>query len=290
MTSSDFMEVFLEFIFGDRIIISDESKIFDFQREFSKVSGSRPDFYFILDDKEYIIEVKIYDDGHHFVQYNEAFPNAELGYITNYYMGSQNGVTVKTWEGFYNHLISLKTYWQEDDKLLIEGYCEFLMSACNIIKIDYMKFESLNSLRDFNMALGKVLDIQEEEEDYSCKVYYKKSGHDNSCSGKYFELSYKDKFTVWGWMGIDYNDSKICIRFDNNDGWGKPIYQKLKEKFKNTSFIIPNTDISVIHEGDLFEFIMNREIFEQLNDPNEQVKYLRDSVNIVFNFLKFKNV
>lgn len=77
----------------------------------------------------YLIEVKIYDQNHHFGQYEKAYrvPSDRLGYIANYTIDKE-GYDVKTWEDFY-HILEKNSF-----NILIEGYKEYLKSVCGIDK------------------------------------------------------------------------------------------------------------------------------------------------------------
>ena len=51
--------------------------------------------------------------------------------------------------------------------------------------------------------------------------------------GKYFDLNYIDNSIkeTWGWIGVYFEREHplICMCFENNDGWGKPICNIIQE-------------------------------------------------------------
>lgn len=153
-----FKEKFIHFFFPDL----DINRIADMQREVPDEDGmgSRVDIYIKLaDDKlPYLVEVKIGDQNHHFLQYEEAYKidKSRLGYITNYYCaeGIDKGYDAKTWEGFYDYLTPLA----EKDKL-IKSYLSYLKQVCNIIIYDQpMKFRNLNSIPQFIATVKSLLE------------------------------------------------------------------------------------------------------------------------------------
>ena len=94
-SNSDFMQFFLNFIFGDGKL---NARDFRIEREVS-FENDRPDFVLTKKDsgERYFIEVKIGDRSQHFAQYSERLKNLNencvsdpadfakyLGYITNY--------------------------------------------------------------------------------------------------------------------------------------------------------------------------------------------------------------
>jgi hypothetical protein len=133
--SNDFFkEKFIHYFFPDLSI----DNIHSIEREVpdKRGKGSRVDILIQMknDDKPYLIEVKIGDQNHHFGQYEEAYevPKERLGYITNYVCveGKEKGYDVKTWEGFYRYLASLKTA-----DILIIGYMKYLSQLCGILDV-----------------------------------------------------------------------------------------------------------------------------------------------------------
>ena len=80
-----------------------------FDREFSK-NKSRLDFHFFSNDfsndKEYLIEVKIYDKikQQQIKKYKEIFPKAERSIITNYNLKQKEGYNTVTWKKFIKEL------------------------------------------------------------------------------------------------------------------------------------------------------------------------------------------
>ena len=91
------------------------------------------------DDKPYLIEVKIYDEQHHFGQYERSYgvDKSRLGYITNYYCadGIAKGYDVKQWDEFYDYLAGQKAESPEENEL-ISGYLCYLQRVCGLVKSD----------------------------------------------------------------------------------------------------------------------------------------------------------
>jgi len=271
-TSSEFMKVFLTFIFGaDKIMF--DSPITDFMREYS-IGNIRPDFYFKYKGKKYIIEVKIYDEGHHFVDYQKHFNVNRIGYIANYNMKSPTGFDVKTWEGFYNHLI--KHNWDEEYKIIIDAYCEYLKSVCNIIKIDHMKFENLKSLNDFNLAIERI--FPNNGDAYTSKLYRKHVGE--AYSGAYFEFKWAEKI-AWGWFGILYTTSEIVIEFNSDSNYGAEVFDLLKKNDKSFISLSNEFILKTEFSGNKYYFILNKDMFEAIVDSTQQIDFLR-SFNIYY--------
>lgn len=204
-----------------------------FEREKSE-GDSRPDFLIENDGIIYLIECKIYDTNHHFVQYTSTFniPNERLGYITNYKM-IQNGFVVKTWEDLYDYVTN-NLPESENEKALWTGYLKYLKSVCGIIKITKkMDLKGMYSLYSFTELLKKLVNRAETE--FELRYYSNKNIQGgNGISGCYFEIKYsKDLInTTWAWIGIYYERENplICLGFEDKQGWGKPVYELLDSR------------------------------------------------------------
>ena len=133
--SPAFMELWVHFFFPNL----DMSTVESVDREIpdDKGEGSRVDFLISIEgEKPYLIEVKIWDQHHHFRQYEKAYGigKERLGYITNYPF-HQEGYEVKQWNVFYQYLINSSGIPQEESPL-IAAYCEYLRNVCGIVMID----------------------------------------------------------------------------------------------------------------------------------------------------------
>lgn len=162
VSDNNFKEKFLHFFFPKL----DISRIEDIKREIpdSKTGRSRVDIYISLKDEKlpYLIEVKNYDQNHHFGQYEEDYGIGieRFGYITNYECteGKEKGYDVKTWEELYDYLSSFK-----DNNALIEGYLDYIKRTCNImIYTKPMNITGLTAIPCFASTVKKILNNQEE--------------------------------------------------------------------------------------------------------------------------------
>lgn len=124
---NEFKEIFLKFFFP-QINVSEVSNIL---REVPDDSAkdSRVDILIKTNDENisYLIEVKIYDQNHHFGQYEKAYriPKERFGYITNYNC-KKEGYVIKTWEEFYNNCC------KNSNNPFIKAYGEYLKNVCGI--------------------------------------------------------------------------------------------------------------------------------------------------------------
>jgi hypothetical protein len=221
LSSHSFQSLFLNFFFPGTEFL----KITRFEREVSE-GDSRPDFLIENDGKIYLIECKIYDENHHFEQYTSTFniPNERLGYITNYKM-HKNGFNVKTWEDLYDHITN-NLPESENEKVLWTGYLRYLKSVCRIIKITKkMDLKGMYSLYSFIELLKKLVNRSENE--FELRFYSHTNVH--CISGCYFGIKYSNDVIkeTWAWIGIYYDREipLICLRFENKEGWGKPVYE-----------------------------------------------------------------
>jgi hypothetical protein len=227
-----FQKVFLSFFFK-KINIDDKS--IELIREYSRTGidkdgnsvNGRVDFYFKIDQQEYIIEVKIGDMNQHFRQYIDLFPNAERGYITNYIINLpkedekeyKREYQIKTWSEFYKHL---KSDEYEEDKA-ITAYVNYLKQVCNIFELEKMNLMDITSLPSF-------LFVVEKELKSNSKTTYSKGAYHDGSSGKYFSLNINNQVFT-GWYGIIYNisdSSWITIYIDKGTSMGFD-FQKAKE-------------------------------------------------------------
>ena len=141
-------QFFLDFFFPRERLADDQVVI---EREHA-VGEGRPDFWIRTGSKVYLVEVKIWDGGHHFEQYHEILKEegsrdgrwARLGYIANYSLrdvnvckdgpnrkASEIGCGLCTWKEFAKRL-------ESDDcagDSLVRGYLGYLKhyTFCHII-------------------------------------------------------------------------------------------------------------------------------------------------------------
>jgi len=215
---NEFQQLFLNYCFNEAF----DSHPITLCREFTSES-SRPDFYFKYNDIEHIIEVKIYDQNHHFKQYNKSFPDSKKAFIANYEHKPVGGYVVTDWEGFYK---VIESYLQktQNENLLLSGYLQYLENVINYVRINKMNLENINSIFDFNESIKKVINTFEPEK---CKVYAPLKSHEQSFSGQYFEFVLNKKTSVYPWFGLHFEDKGIWIAFEEK--WCKSVLQSLKK-------------------------------------------------------------
>lgn len=240
-TCESFKITFLNFFFPTIKF----NNISEFEREYA-TEYSRPDFYVINDGIKYIIENKINDHNQHFGQYDKAFGilPERFGWIANYRPDDElknAGYKVHTWEEFYDYLLD-KIPEGTDENRLWKGYLEYVKNVCVIIKITKaMDLNGMYSLYEFNIVLNKILNA--ETDLYKLELY--NSNRDthhggnilgtpkDGIMGKYFDLKYKRNTIkeTWGWIGVYFERENplICICFENNEWWGKPIVDIIQE-------------------------------------------------------------
>ena len=223
-TSPAFMELWVHFFFPGL----DLSTVESIEREIpdSNGEGSRVDFLInIVGQKPYLIEVKIWDQNHHFGQYEKAYgvDKDRLGYITNY-PHLQEGYDVKQWRDFYQCLINAKGI-PEEEAPLIASYCEYLRNVCGIIMIEgIIDIEKMSSLYDLTMVFHEL--ANGETEVYDTHRYKKDFSHD---AYKYTCLIAKYKnMPDWGTqypiIGIWYDKKpRIIAGFYKYSDWCKAI-------------------------------------------------------------------
>lgn len=230
-TSEQFQLSFLNFFFPGVTFDS----ITSFEREYSE-GDSRPDFYIKNGNYVYLIEVKIYDENHHFGQYEGTFgiKKEQLGYITNYPM-KQDGYKIRTWDEFYDYLLENLPDKQKE-KVLWKAYLDYLKNVCGIMT-KKMNLGGMYSLYEFYSVLGRKVLNNNDTAPYNLEPYASDVGTHNGGSiyggpkdgvmGKYFKIKYTNTNPIieaWGWIGVYFKDEHplICICFENNQ-WGKPI-------------------------------------------------------------------
>lgn len=272
-SDDSFKKMFLKFHFPSIDLIK---PVNEFKREFS-FDDSRPDFMLIIDNKQYLIEVKLGDRNQHFKQYVETFPDAERSYITNYDLGEQkdkykNDYIFHTWSEFIMYLDN-----QNEKNDLILGYIDYLKRVCSYLEVEYMNFESLNGLYYFNNLVHILMN--KKIDDINIEYYSSKSNFGDSWSGAYFSL-YKDnsKKIIYPWFGVKYSDEvSVCFDFTFDIGY----CDILKSKLDIIQMI--NIDNSIIKPYDNgIEIQLSKlrlEEFQAEKDVNEQKKIMTSFFN-----------
>ena len=232
-SSGWFMETWMRFFFP----FFDTGRITGFYREMAddEGKGSRADFVITVEgeSKPYVIEVKIWDDGHHFEQYLEAYRigKERLGYIVNYPL-SYKDFKVRSWSEFFDHLKDSSI--PEQDKEVVHAYCEYLKRVCVIMRAENkIDIEKTASLQDLILLFGDLVNRETES--------YRTIGFDTpkwestlTARRAYLELSYKSgpwsNTKLWPCFGLwfDNQNPRICAEFEKEKGWGKPVFDFLK--------------------------------------------------------------
>lgn len=278
-TSFDFKSAFLTFIFGEN---QDWSKLTEFTREYSR-ANSRVDFYFKIEKQEYIIEVKIYDKQQHLEDYIRDFPEAKRGYITNYYLSEkkkcESEYFIKTWEEFSSHLRNNLSHNSE----FIKGYLKYLDNICAIKNIKQMQLSGIQSLYSFINTLDKV--IEGDYENYSYSRYTQTSKSWDIRQGRCFYLNFKNEEIndVWAWIGLYYNEQTVvCIEFDSNEGWGKPVYDILKNKEEHEKGRYRS--LAYEEDGAFYFNLLNVDEFDN-KEKEEQIEILKTFFNETIDYI-----
>lgn len=261
-SSDRFMAVFLQFFFGEEMNIRD---ITCFERERCK-PGGRADFLVEMHGCErFVIECKIYDQNHHFGQYEKVFgiESSHLGYITNYNL-RQEGYTIHTWEELCDYLQTKIPDGEERETW--SGYITYVRKVCSIIQFnDKMALDThLYSLYQFMEELKRLVTRQYDQYDLS---YYSNRNIDGGygVSGIYFQIHYHTGLLpdIWAWAGIYYERKtpEIWIGFENRKGWGKPMCDVVLPQFETVKAFYAEP----LNEGNNLWYKLRREWFDQFN-------------------------
>lgn len=259
-------------------------------REYTR-GNSRPDFYFEFNSKEYLIEVKIYDQNHHFKQYIGTFPNAKYGYIINYYysknqiekygISKQNSTTnlyaLKTWEDFYARLKSADIR-KNDKSGLVEGYLHYLIKTCEIVEIGKMNLANSNSLYYFILELEKITSSWDNER---FPIVSKSADVKKGWFGFNMRFGVDGK-EVYVWFGVWFC-SKPSICFELSNEIIKQIKPLIDERIKNKGDIQWNGEWIEMTEGEFNAFNSIESSDKQIEKLdkffNENLNWILDSIH-----------
>lgn len=315
--SDNFKYSFVNFFFED--IEKEDCREIEIEREKQQDDG-RPDFYFELDNKVFLIENKIYDPNHHFHQYLQTCKEpSRLGYITNYAIKDEDdindngniikwkvlyneGFRVHTWEEFYDNMYNCmetnSNILNEEERKFWEGYLEYLKKVCSIIKINkVMKIDGLYSLYSLMTIFEKIC-RQSKGNNYTLSYSQDGSVDKTKCergnSGVIFYLTYNSEpnVVIYGWIGVYYNleDVRpgIWMGFSEKDGWGKKYTDMLERNRLSAgqTFELP------YFENNALWFKLNEkqmELFENATKVEEQEDILRNYMDEVINYPEVHN-
>ncbi len=252
-----FKQFFLDFFFGNGTIDVYRDKV-EITREQSFNNG-RPDFTIRVGNREvYLVEVKIWDDKHHFADYRKILEDeydsqkeavGHLGYISNYIINKENlsendrdayeiicqdGSTVKTWKDFASRLEAYQAF----NDPVIKGYLNYIRSVCPFDDFELPE-NSIVSLSDFKEIAHFIHGLEEKIKSMEDKgVYYYDSSEKflpTYYMGQCFELrNYEDGKSAWGWVGINYTKTGavVFVDFENKSEQGELVCRH----FKNLSW------------------------------------------------------
>lgn len=238
-----FRQFFLDFFFphegleGEKVVIEREHVIGD----------SRPDFWIRNGNEVYLVEVKIWDGGHHFEQYHDILKKegsrdgrwARLGYIANYSLcdvnvcedgmsrkASELGCGLHTWEEFAKRLESDGCSGDP----LVRGYLDYLKRVCPYDDFNWRTWSK--DLNDFNFVKRFYDGLESAICLARCKLYgSSRLAFDRMRLGQFFEWSYNGR-PVWGWLGAYYtnNGAELCVEFEDREGWGRSVCETVRQR------------------------------------------------------------
>ena len=247
-----FKKFFLDSFFGSGNIDVCRDKV-EITRE-SCFDEGRPDFEIrVGNDSTYLVEVKIWDDNHHFAQYKAILGDrgkkikGHLGYIANYVIAPSNlsdadrkayeivcdkGKTVKTWKEFVRELERCQAF----DDPVIKGYIHYVRSVCPFDDFELSEESVVTTLHFRKVALfinGLAQKIGSMASKgvfpYHSSREFGSQGH----MGHFFELrDYDGKNSAWGWVGANYtqNGAVVFVEFEDKIGWGKPVCEQFRDR------------------------------------------------------------
>jgi hypothetical protein len=321
-SNSDFMQFFLNFIFGvEKLNASD----FRIEREVS-FENDRPDFVLTKKDsgERYFIEVKIGDRSQHFAQYNYRLKTLNenvvaastdftkyLGYITDYevqegelspgdktaFNGCKGNGTYHTWSEFKDALYRSKLVGDlnEDIRGLL-AYCEMVCpSQQEDEQIEKYTYDPGNfrEIKDCYSALEDYLSKVDKIKVLRHDIKIKKDRVANTPAesiGIYFEaqdvtteINEKDKMCegkkIWGWAGWLLTKGfhpGFCIAFDNNNGWGAPVFESLNKQDESW---MPFCNAFEMASDDSFQKAFEKAFEQIINGKKEDCEHGKEEVN-----------
>ena len=260
-----FRQFFLDFFFqheglvGEKVVIEREHVLGD----------SRPDFWIRSGNEVYLVEIKIWDGGHHFEQYHDILKKegsrdgrwARLGYIANYSLcdvnvcedgmsrkASELGCGLHTWEEFAKRLESDGCSGDP----LVRGYLDYLKRVCPYDDFNWRTWSK--DLNDFNFVKRFYDGLESAICLARCKLYgSSRLAFDRMRLGQFFEWSYNGR-PVWGWLGAYYtnNGAELYVEFEDREGWGRPVCEAVRQQ-----------QPSKVKEGALYSYYKGQPPFDK---------------------------
>jgi hypothetical protein len=252
--SETFRNFFIKFIFPE---ICNLPNLIEIEREYpSTDKTARIDFKFVVNDKIYLIENKIYDINHHYEHYLSSYPGCHIGFIANYDVSKLNIYKNRNcWENFYKSAseILVANISEPIEKKLICAFLSYLKRVCNIMEIRNFEPRLSCDLQYLNSLFNKLITMHSEN---GLIINNMARGCIDCRNGKYFQFN-KEKIIHDYWFGIytaDYSNN-IMIEalkrkedeFEKKDGnyYKQPYYdedgvwfelkQQYLEKLNNSS-------------------------------------------------------
>ena len=151
------------------------------------------------------------------------------------------GYTVRTWEELYHHLHRHLPADGEERKVWL-AYLAYMKSVCSIYKKPKkMELKGMYSLYAFMQELKNA--VNRETEVYKTALYESRrdthgggnmyGSMQDGMAGCYFQLGYKQLHLpdIFVWIGVYFAREQpvICLCFENKEGWGKPVCERLTE-------------------------------------------------------------
>lgn len=292
-SSEFFKEKFIHFFFPEL----DVAKITSIQREVCDEDNmhSRVDMFITLsdDDKPYLIEVKIYDENHHFGQYEAAYKVSKdrLGYITNYICteGIEKGYDVKTWNEWYDALkSSISAIDNNEEAALCTGYLEYVKQVCGFYDaVTSLQFDE-ESEKSFIQTLRLAIKYDKHLVNPHITRQYSEPLEYNVITFMY------DDDKQGGFAGLIYNKGvpSICIGYSKTLPISANAYNVLFNNIPQsdewfgelikTKFFSSPTVILPMSEA-------QHEAFVDSKTSNEQVNILRTFIDKAVDYIAFKN-
>ena len=260
---SKFKNLFLEFFFPKEGLMNKCPS--DIEREVcSEDETLRFDWYFTTnDEKEYIIENKIYDRNDHFTAYTQVYNEKQIGFIANYDISQIQYSHKHTWKNFYGYIKKNLKLFTGEELLLIESILNYIKGACDFMEERKFDLKKLKDLGYFINLLKEIL------KDKGFEINNKAKGSTDERIGFW---TYKNNRSYW--FGLYLHD-------EGNAGysfWGAIFDYEIKQKNFN------NLKLADYHEEDKSE---NCRWFKlkiaQLNKVSEDISIVRDFIDEVEN-------
>jgi len=297
-----FKQFFLDFFFKDYGLIATNATL---EREIQYSGGSRPDFVVrhVADGKEkvFFVENKIWDRSHHFDQYVKILGQEQadrLGYISNYTINEQElapadqkvfksikDKRIKTWREFREALaakaddVNEQSWATSEDVQGFLAYCEEICPDNQEIVSEFkLEEDAFSKVRSFYECLKVMLSHTIEIADKKIKLELWNRGSFNKPSewiGCYFGAENLLSQKVWGWIGFYLHENTrtpgLCVEFLNKTGWGKPVFDEIKERGYQVDYCFDISDCLDKNEDEI-KAIIKESLEKSLQWVHEKTK------------------